>query len=81
MSEGLKMSPLSTRVQANPDTLQPLLLSFGQKHPELMDTINKNKLSFVRMLHEPDGAKGMGDDSSLVVDPSANAGNSQHHSR
>jgi len=68
-------------VQANPDTLQPLLLSFGQKHPELMDTINKNKLSFVRMLHEPDGAKGMADDSSLVVDPSSNTDNSQHHAR
>ena len=65
-------------VQANPDTLQPLLLSFGQKHPELMDTINQNKLSFVRMLHEPDGAKGFGDDSSLVIDSSQNP---QSHSR
>ena len=65
-------------VQANPDTLQPLLLSFGQKHPELMDTINQNKLSFVRMLHEPDGAKGFGDDSSLVID---NSQNPQSHSR
>lgn len=65
-------------VQANPDTLQPLLLSFGQKHPELMDTINQNKLSFVRMLHEPDGAKGFGDDSSLVID---NSQNPPSHSR
>ena len=65
-------------VQANPDTLQPLLLSFGQKHPELMDTINQNKLSFVRMLHEPDGAKGFGDDSSLVIE---NSQNPQSHSR
>ena len=68
-------------VQNNPDTLQPLLLSFGQKHPELMDTINKNKLSFVRMLHEPDGAKGFGDDSSLVVDPANSNNNVQSHSR
>jgi hypothetical protein len=27
-----------------------------------MDSINKNKGTFVRMLHEPDGAKGFGDD-------------------
>jgi len=67
-------------VQSDPATLQPLLLSFGQKHPELMATINKNKLSFVRMLHEPDGAKGFGDDSSLVVDP-ANNNSHQSHSR
>ena len=67
-------------VQSDPTTLQPLLLSFGQKHPELMATINKNKLSFVRMLHEPDGAKGFGDDSSLVVDP-ANNNSHQSHSR
>ena len=59
-------------VQSDPDTLQPLLLSFGQKHPELMDTINQNKASFVRMLYEPDGAKGFGDDSSLVIDNSQN---------
>ena len=65
-------------VQADPDTLQPLLLSFGQKHPELMDTINQNKASFVRMLHEPDGAKGFGDDSSLVID---NSQNPESHSR
>jgi len=65
-------------VQADPETLQPLLLSFGQKHPELMDAINENKLSFVRMLHEPDGAKGFGDDSSLVID---NSQNPETHSR
>ena len=68
-------------VQADPATLQPLLLSFGQQHPELMETINKNKLSFVRMLHEPDGAKGFGDDSSLVVDPAVQTNREQPHSR
>ena len=68
-------------VQADPATLQPLLLSFGQQHPELMETINKNKLSFVRMLHEPDGAKGFGDDSSLVVDPAVQSNMEQPHSR
>ena len=57
-------------VQSDPGALQPLLLTFGQKHPELMEVINKNKLTFVRMLHEPDRAKGFMDDSSLVVDPS-----------
>ena len=56
-------------VQAKPSMLQSLLLAFGEKHPELMDCINKNKLSFVRMLHEPAGARGLGDDSALVVDP------------
>jgi len=56
-------------VQAKPFMLQSLLLAFGEKHPELMDSINKNKLSFVRMLHEPAGARGLGDDSALVVDP------------
>ena len=56
-------------VQSDPGALQPLLLTFGQKHPELMEVINKNKLTFVRMLHEPDRAKGFMDDSSLVVDP------------
>jgi len=56
-------------VQAKPSMLQSLLLAFGEKHPELMDSINKNKLSFVRMLHEPAGARGLGDDSALVVDP------------
>eukprot|EP00091_Calanus_sinicus_P021861 TRINITY_DN6656_c0_g1_i5.p1 TRINITY_DN6656_c0_g1~~TRINITY_DN6656_c0_g1_i5.p1 ORF type:complete len:212 (-),score=72.67 TRINITY_DN6656_c0_g1_i5:94-729(-) len=55
-------------VQSNPGMLQSLLLSFGQKHPDLMDSINKNKGTFVRMLHEPDGAKGLGDDGGVVVD-------------
>merc|ERR1711936_1253022 len=55
-------------VQSTPAMLQSLLLSFGQKHPDLMDCINKNKGTFVRMLHEPDGAKGFGDDGSIVVD-------------
>ena len=64
-------------VQSDPSTLQPLLLTFGQKHPELMEEINKNKLTFVRMLHEPDRAKGFMDDSSLVVDPSAQDRNSR----
>jgi len=64
-------------VQADPTTLQPLLLTFGQKHPELMEEINKNKLTFVRMLHEPDRAKGFMDDSSLVVDPSLQDRNSR----
>jgi len=68
-------------VQSNPAMLQSLLLSFGQKHPELMDCINKNKGTFVRMLHEPDGAKGFGDDGSIVVDSINNQGNSDSHQR
>jgi len=68
-------------VQSNPAMLQSLLLSFGQKHPDLMDSINKNKGTFVRMLHEPDGAKGFGDDQSIVVDSINNQGNEESHLR
>jgi len=68
-------------VQSNPAMLQSLLLSFGQKHPDLMDCINKNKGTFVRMLHEPDGAKGFGDDGSIVVDSINNQENLDSHQR
>jgi len=68
-------------VQSNPAMLQSLLLSFGQKHPDLMDSINKNKGTFVRMLHEPDGAKGFGDDQSIVVDSINSQGNEESHER
>jgi len=68
-------------VQSNPAMLQSLLLSFGQKHPDLMDCINKNKGTFVRMLHEPDGAKGFGDDGGIVVDSINNQGNQESHER
>merc|ERR1712013_164480 len=59
---------IRTLVQANPNSLQALLLSFGQKHPALMDTINRHKGTFVRMLHEPTGALGLADDQGLVAD-------------
>ena len=59
---------IRTLVQANPSSLQALLLSFGQKHPALMDTINRHKGTFVRMLHEPTGARGLADDQGLVAD-------------
>lgn len=68
-------------VQSNPAMLQSLLLSFGQKHPDLMDSINKNKGTFVRMLHEPDGAKGFGDDGGIVVDTINNQGSEESHER
>ena len=68
-------------VQSNPAMLQSLLLSFGQKHPDLMDSINKNKGTFVRMLHEPDGAKGFGDDGGIVVDSLSSQGNEESHER
>eukprot|EP00092_Neocalanus_flemingeri_P008535 GFUD01009194.1.p1 GENE.GFUD01009194.1~~GFUD01009194.1.p1 ORF type:complete len:422 (+),score=136.21 GFUD01009194.1:61-1326(+) len=68
-------------VQSNPAMLQSLLLSFGQKHPDLMDSINKNKGTFVRMLHEPDGAKGFGDDGGIVVDSINNQGSTESHER
>merc|ERR1712107_763024 len=59
---------IRTLVQAKPNSLQALLLSFGQKHPALMDTINRHKGTFVRMLHEPTGARGLADDQGLVAD-------------
>lgn len=59
---------IKTLVQANPGSLQSLLLSFGQQYPELMENINRNKEIFVRMLHEPVGARGLADDQGLVVD-------------
>ena len=68
-------------VQSNPGMLQSLLLSFGQKHPDLMDSINQNKGTFVRMLHEPDGAKGLGDDGGIVVDSINNPGNEESNER
>lgn len=59
---------IRTLVQANPNSLQALLLSFGQQHPALMDTIHRHKATFVRMLHEPTGARGLADDQGLVAD-------------
>ena len=59
---------IRTLVQANPNSLQALLLSFGQQHPALMDTIHRHKATFVRMLHEPVGARGLADDQGLVAD-------------
>ena len=59
---------IRTLVQANPSSLQALLLSFGQQHPALMDTIHRHKATFVRMLHEPTGARGLADDQGLVAD-------------
>lgn len=55
-------------VNANPDMLSSLLLSFGNKNPELLDLINQNKLTFLRMINEPAGCKGLEDDSGVVVD-------------
>ena len=44
-------------VLQDPLQLQPLLLSFGQSHPDIMRIINQNKDIFVSMLHEQTGAK------------------------
>jgi len=68
-------------VQSNPAMLQSLLLSFGQKYPDLMDSINSNKGTFVRMLNEPDGAKGLGDDGGIVVDTLNNHESTESHER
>merc|ERR1711915_466253 len=44
-------------VLQDPSQLKPLLLSFGQSHPEIMRKINLNKDIFISMLHEQTGAK------------------------
>ena len=44
-------------VLQDPMQLQPLLISFGQSHPDIMKIINQNKDIFVSMLHEQTGAK------------------------
>jgi len=44
-------------VLQDPQQLQPLLLSFGQSHPDIMKIINQNKDIFVSMIHEQTGAK------------------------
>merc|ERR1711990_495992 len=42
-------------VMQQPDLLQPLLISFGQTHPEVMRTIHENRETFVAMLYEQTG--------------------------
>merc|ERR1719220_3183326 len=42
-------------VMQQPDLLQPLLISFGQSHPEVMRTIHENRETFVAMLYEQTG--------------------------
>lgn len=46
---------LRVLVLQNPNLLQPLLLSFGQSHPEVMEAINTHKEQFVAMLYEQTG--------------------------
>lgn len=48
---------LRFQVLQDPSILQPLLISFGQSHPDLMKRINKNKEIFISMLYEQTGAK------------------------
>jgi len=42
-------------VMQQPHLLQPLLISFGQTHPEVMRTIHENRETFVAMLYEQTG--------------------------
>ena len=44
----------------DPAQLQPLLISFGQSHPDIMKIINLNKEIFVNMIHEQTGARRSG---------------------
>merc|ERR1711974_547656 len=46
---------LRVLVLQQPNLLQPLLLSFGQSHPEVMEAINTHKEQFVAMLYEQTG--------------------------
>ena len=48
---------LRYQVLHDPKLLQPLLISFGQSHPQIMKTINENKDIFISMLYEQTGAK------------------------
>eukprot|EP00092_Neocalanus_flemingeri_P106897 GFUD01137168.1.p1 GENE.GFUD01137168.1~~GFUD01137168.1.p1 ORF type:complete len:361 (-),score=113.82 GFUD01137168.1:173-1255(-) len=44
-------------VLQDPTQLQPLLLSFGQSHPDIMKIIHQNKDMFVSMIHEQTGGR------------------------
>jgi hypothetical protein len=46
---------LRVLVLQQPALLQPLLVSFGQSHPEVMEVINQHKQQFVAMLYEQTG--------------------------
>jgi len=46
---------LRAQVLRQPALLKPLLLSFGESHPQLMDQINQHKEYFVAMLYEQTG--------------------------
>ena len=48
---------LRYQVLHDPSLLQPLLISFGQSHPDIMKEINQNKDVFISMLYEQTGAK------------------------
>lgn len=48
---------LRYQVLHDPNLLQPLLISFGQSHPDIMKEINQNKDIFISMLYEQTGAK------------------------
>ncbi|CAJ0864763.1 13049_t:CDS:10 [Entrophospora sp. SA101] len=46
-------------VQQNPSLLQPLLQQIGAQNPELLQLINSNQATFMRLLQEPDeGGEG-----------------------
>ena len=51
---------LRYQVLHDPSLLQPLLISFGQSHPDIMKEINENKDIFISMLYEQTGAKMQG---------------------
>jgi len=51
---------LRYQVLHDPSLLQPLLISFGQSHPDIMKVINENKDIFISMLYEQTGAKMQG---------------------
>lgn len=56
-------------VKGKPELLPTLLLSFGGKNPQILDLINRNKIKFLTMINEPEGCKGLEDDSGFGVDP------------
>jgi len=51
---------LRYQVLHDPALLQPLLISFGQSHPDIMKVINQNKDIFISMIYEQTGARTHG---------------------
>lgn len=54
LRENQEFRNIRVMVKRNPELLSSIILSFGSKNPHLHDLIYQNKLSFVRMINEPE---------------------------